>query len=138
MARFSVDGLDRLILDLEDMAKIPDKVFDEMLLSGGEVIRKAESQTAAEMLQGPYYKGAVAASVTLGKPRKLKNGRCVYVTFNGTQHGNRVAEIAFVNEFGKKSQPARPFIKTAVESKAEEAEEAEAKVYDAWLRSKNF
>lgn len=138
MARFSVDGLDRLLLDLAEMERIPDKTLDAMLLAGGEVIRKAESDNAESMLQGPYYKGAVKAAVTVGKPKKLRNGRCVYITFKGMQHGNRIAEIAFVNEFGKTSQPARPFIKTAVESKAEEAEAEEFRIYDEWLKSKNL
>ena len=138
MASFNINGLDELILDMEEMAKLPDSVLDEMVTAGGEVIRKAQSQSAAAMLKGPYYRGAVSAGVTLGKPRSRRDGRAVTISFEGEQHGNRLAEIAYVNEFGKKSQVARPFIKTANEAHADEAVDAELKVYDAWLKSKNL
>ena len=51
---------------------------------------------------------------------------------------NRVAEIAFINEFGKKNQPARPFISQANESNAGAAVDAAADVYDRYLSSKGF
>ena len=90
------------------------------------------------MLQGPYYAGDVAKGASLGKPKKTFDGKCVYVSFKGTAHGNRVAEIAFINEFGKKNQPPRPFISTANEKHAEAAVEAAAKVYDEYLKKNNL
>lgn len=58
--------------------------------------------------------------------------------------GNRNAEVAFINEFGKsgkhgkKGQPARPFIRTANEAAEERATEAEEKVYNDFLNGKNL
>ena len=59
------------------------------------------------------------------------------ISFTGTRRrGNtttRNAEIAFVNEYGKKGQPARPFIGTAM-SRNEEAITAPAeKVIGDWI-----
>ena len=50
----------------------------------------------------------------------------------------RAAEVAFVDEFGKQGQPARPFIQTANEKAADPAIDAAARVYDDFLKSKNF
>lgn len=138
MANFSFDGLDRLAVSMDRLELIPDSVLDEMVLAEGEVIRKGQADEAASMLQGPYYKGGVAQSVTLGKPKKTKDGKSVYVSFKGEQHGNRVAEIAFINEFGKKNQPPRPFISTANEKHADEAVDAAAKVYDEYLKKNDL
>lgn len=69
------------------------------------------------------------------------NGRAIYVYPKGTRkHGNkrRAAEVAFVNEFGKAGQPARPFIQTANEKAADAATDAAARVYDSFLKSKNL
>lgn len=138
MATLEINGLDELILSMDELAQMPDGVLDEMLIAGAEVVKNAQAKHAASMLQGPYYKGAVAAGVKVGKPRKQRSGRAVTISFEGTQHGTRVAEIAFINEFGKKGQPARPFILTANEASADAAVDAETKVYDAWLKSKNL
>ena len=138
MASFSSSGIDRYALDLEELAALPGSVLDEMVLAEGEIIRKGQAHEAEAMLQGPYYAGDVAKGARVGKPKKTRDGRAVYVTFNGTAHGVRVAEIAFVNEFGKKNQPARPFIATANEKNAEAAVEAAAKVYDEYLKKNNL
>lgn len=67
--------------------------------------------------------------------------RAIYVSPKGTRSdGNkrRNAEVAFVNEYGKAGQPARPFINTANEKSADAAVEAAAGVYDKYLKSKNL
>lgn len=138
MARFEVNGLHELMMDLDELAGVPTGVIDEMLVEGATVAKNAQAKHAASMLRGPYNKGAVAAAGKLGKPGTTSDGRVIAITFEGTQHGTRLAEIAFINEFGKRGQPARPFIRTANESCADQAVDAEERVYDAWLKSKNF
>ncbi len=138
MASFSVGELDQYAFSMKELADIPDSVIEEMLLSEGEVIRKGQEEYAKSMLQGPYYAGGVAGGAKVGKVKQSEDGKAVYVTFNGKQHGNRVAEIAFINEFGKKNQPARPFIQVANEKNAGEAVEAAARVYDKYLKEKGL
>lgn len=138
MASFSVNGLDEYAFGLNELADIPDSVIEEMLKEEGEVIKKGQVQTAGTMLQGPYYEGGVARSIEVGSMKRGRSGKVVYVTFQGTQHKNRVAEIAFINEFGKKHQPARPFIQVANEKNAGEAVEAAARVYDKYLKEKGL
>ncbi len=132
MARIEISGLGETVLSMEKIANIPDNVMQEMLEAQADIVVEAQKRTASTMLQGPYYKGGVAGGVSKGKYKKNANGAEHQVVFKGTQHGNRIAEIAFVNEYGKKNQPARPFIKTANEESAGEATEAAAKILNDW------
>lgn len=133
---FTAVGFDKLFRDLKDIANIPESVQGEIVDAMADVVKDAQVYTAGTMLQGPYYQGDVAASVTKSKIKKRKSGPYVDVEFKGEAHGNRVAEIAFVNEYGKKSQPGRPFIKTANTLSDEPSKAAGMKVYDNWLKSK--
>jgi hypothetical protein len=133
---FTTLGIDRLYKDLSQVAKIPQKVQEDMVDAMADVVEEAQVFFAATMLQGPYYQGDVASSIKKKKPRRTKSGPYVDVVFKGMAHGTRVAEIAFVNEYGKKSQPARPFIKTANTISDEPSKKAGFAVYDDWLKSK--
>lgn len=138
MAMMQTSGFDEYAFNFAELATLPNEVMREMLEAEGEVIKRAQASTAESMLQGPYYAGGVAAGIKVGKYKRNAGNATMYVTFEGTQHGNRVAEIAFVNEFGKRGQPARPFIRTANEAHADEAVDAAAKVYDQYLASKGL
>lgn len=133
---FTTVGVDALAKVLKDIANIPQDVQGRMVDAMADVFRDAQVYTAGTMLQGPYYRGDVASSVTKSKIRKRKSGPYVDIEFKGESHGNRNAEIAFINEYGKKKQPARPFIKTANELSDKPSQEAGLAVYDAWLKSK--
>lgn len=140
MAYVSTNGLDELLSDFGSIAEIPDSVILDMLVAEAEVIAPAQAAEARAM--GVYDTGKTAESITYD--RKLKtsdSGKSISVYPKGTRSdGNRrsVAEVAFVNEFGTSSQPARPFINTANEKSADAAVEAAAGVYDRFLQSKNL
>lgn len=138
MATIETNGLDEYAFNFAELATLPDDVVKSMLEAEGEVIKRAQESTAQSMLQGPYYAGGVVSGIRLGKYKRNTGGASMYVTFEGSQHGSRIAEIAFINEFGKHNQPARPFIKTANEAKAEEAVDAAAKIYDQYLSRKGL
>ena len=138
MARMELNGLDEFAFDFGELARLPENVINEMLIAEGDIIREAQSFYAAKMLQGPYYRGGVAAGVKRGNVKRAKGGKALYVTFEGEQHGNRLPEIAFINEFGKRSQPPRQFIRTANEENAETAVNAAAEIYDDYLKSLGF
>jgi hypothetical protein len=133
---FEVTGAKELAKVLNDTANIPFDVQGEIVDAMADVVVEAQVYTAGTMLQGPYYQGDVASSIKKNKLRRTKSGPYVDVVFKGMAHGTRVAEIAFVNEYGKKSQPARPFIKTANTISDEPSKKAGFAVYDDWLKSK--
>lgn len=140
MAEISTSGLEELFADMAAIAEIPDEVILEMLTAEAEII--AEAQAAEARAMGVVDKGITAGSITFDKKLKVtKDGKAISVHPKGTRSDGsrrRVAEVAFVNEFGKEGQPARPFIGTANARKGDEAVQAAARVYDEFLKSKNL
>ena len=135
MANFTTHGIDAVCMAFEEIAQMPDHVIEDILLAEAQVVKREEKSSAESMLQGPYYEGGVAAALEIGKVKRTSDGGHLFVTFEGMQHKNRVAEIAFVNEYGKESQPPRQFIRTAIAKCEDEAVEAGADVYEKWLQS---
>lgn len=134
------------MLQLEDLldkvAVIPDNVESNMLTSAAKIIAEEQKRTATSMLQGPYTDLAtgVAQSIQVGKVKKNKRGGLYTdVIFKGRQHGERLATIAFVNEYGvvhKYSiQRPRPFVSNAIENKSAEAVDAEREILQSYIDS---
>lgn len=135
---FEVYGAKELMRDIREAGDIPADVLAEMVERQAKPIEEALVYNAGTMLVGPYYEGDVAASVKAAKARVSKSGATVKIEFKGTAHGNRLGEIAFINEYGKKSQPARPFISKSIKDGDEAGAEAAKTVLDAYLAFKNL
>lgn len=135
MAKFSVSGLQDLMLDLEQIAQLPDTVLDQMLVEAAEIVERKQKEVGKEY--GVHRTGMTLASIKRGSPKRGKDGKTIYIYPQGMNaDGNRNAEVAFVNEFGKRGQPARPFIRDANEQAADEIAAAMEKEYDDWLESR--
>ena len=99
----------------------------------------AQRSEASRMWKGPYYTGTTAASIKKGKIKRTGLDKSITVAPQGhNKRGTRNAEVAFVNEFGKRGQPGRPALKTANERKEQEAVAAGEKVYHAYLDGKKL
>lgn len=142
MAKFTTENLEALFDDMAAIIELPDETALEILTAGAEVIAEAQAAEAKTMLAGEFSQGITANSIVVDKKLIGKAGeRYVYIKPNGTRKdGNkrRIAEVAFINEYGKSGQPARPFISTANEKSGDAAVEAAARVYDEFLKSKNL
>lgn len=139
MANLTTIGLDDLIADFGDIAEIPDSVIDAMITAEADVIEPEQNRMMQTMWAGRYKTGTTAASLKRSKITAGKDGRSISISPQGTNaNGNRNAEVAFINEFGKKGQPARPAIDTANKNKAEQAFDAAEKVYNAFVDSKKL
>lgn len=140
MAEFGVTGLDELMLSMQEIAQIPDDVVDEILNAQADVT--VEAQKAAGRQLGVEDTGITLQKLKKGRIKLRKGQRVLYITPTGSRKRGKTrtrnAEIAFVNEFGKKGQKARPFIKLGNEKSAEAATAAGFRVYDRWLKSKNL
>lgn len=138
MAEFDVSGLDDLMLSLQDVADLPETVQDAMLDAQANVVLQAQ-QSAAQAIADT---GQTARSLRKSKPRTRKGVRSISITFAGSRKRGdtttRNAEIAFVNEYGKKGVPARNFIRKANEQSAAASTQAAASVYDQYLQSKGL
>lgn len=140
MMKLSTEGLESLFDDLTAVMELPDSVVLDMLTAEGEII--AAAQTAEAKAMGVFDTGKTASSIIVEKKLTQKGeSRSLLVKPDGNRtDGNkrRIAEVAFINEFGKTGQPARPFIGTANEKSADAAVQAAADVYDKYLKSKNL
>ena len=144
MARVEISGFQELAADIEGLVRGSTEVLEEMIEAGAQVVVKEQKKQARSMLKGKYYKGDVAGGIYAKKPVKSKDGISQTISFKGTvkdkhhKKGTSVGEIAYINEYGKNSQPARPFIRTANAVSEEEAVKAEEKVFDNYLQSKGM
>lgn len=143
MAEFSCNGLDELMLSLQEIAAIPEDVQDEMLQAGADVVAQAQREKVKAY---GIYDGSsprhVADTIKPGRVKLKKGQRVVYVTPAGSRRRGKTvtrnAEILFVNEYGKRGQKARPAIRDANEACAEQMVSAQMAVYDKHLRSKDL
>jgi HK97 gp10 family phage protein len=137
MAEFNCKGLDDLMLSMAEVAEIPDDVQDQMLNAQADIVERAQKSKGEAY--GVHRTGVTLGAIKRTKPKKAKDGRGLYVYPQGRNaDGNRNAEVAFINEFGKRGQAARPFVNDGNESSATETTEAARKIYDNWLKSKNL
>lgn len=137
MGKLTVNGFDALSDDLAALAALPDSVIEQMLLAEAGIVEEEQRATAKEM--GVYDSGMTAGSIKKGKVKKTASGKSITVSPQGTNaRGDRNAEVAFINEYGKRGQTARPFIRTANERAEKKAIEAGEKVYTDFLDSKNL
>ena len=137
MAQLTTDGLAEFSLSMEELRALPAAVLDEMLAAQADVIEPAQKRTG--LAYGVHRTGVTLASIRRGRPQRTKDGKAIFITPQGKNaDGNRNAEVAFINEFGKRGQAPRPFIRNANESHADEAVDAAARKYDLWLKSKQL
>lgn len=142
MAEFRTDGIDSLMLSLQEIAAIPQEVQDEMLNAGADVL--VPVQRAKVKKYGIYDADNtetrhVADSIGKSRPKTRKGGgRVIYVTAKGSRKRGkkttRNAEILFVNEFGKRGQKGRPAIRDSTEEAADAVAAAEMQVWDQHLK----
>ena len=73
------------------------------------------------------------------KPKKTDAGGYADITFEGSRQRGRTrtrnAEIAFVNEYGKRNQAARPFIGTAMTQNEEAIAAPGAETIGDWIET---
>lgn len=137
-------GLLELDSDVGKLIAATDDTMVDMLKATADVMVPETQNKAETMLQGEYYKGDIKKSVRMGRIKKNKDGKYANIIFYGKvhdkkhPHGERLARIAYINEYGKKNQPARPFIRMAVYDGSPKALEAASEVYGEYLKKYNL
>ena len=139
MARFKIEGLDAINDAIRQAGEIPWEVESEAIKAMAAVARTKVKATGESMgVRGDDESGVhILDHITTTKPKQTDSGGYSDVTFSGTRtRGNtrtRNAEIAFINEFGKKGQKARPFIRQASEQHADEVAKPGEKIVGDWF-----
>ena len=137
MAVVKVEGfadLDEMFRKLGDVPfDVTARALDAMAEEGERAVR---STGAAMGVRDEESDTHILDHVTHSRPRQTDDGGKTAVTFSGSRtRGNtktRNAEIAFVNEYGKKNQAARPFIRQAAEQYADQIAAPGEQVLGDW------
>lgn len=144
MASFEVRGFGEVFGSLETMAKLPPEVKTRMLNEMGKVAAAAEKKKGIEYnVRDPKSNVHIVDKLMVNKPQITSTGGYVTITFDGTRkRGNtntRNAEIAFINEYGRKGESgkmeARQFIRDALKEAGDAINAAGEKVFNEWLDS---
>lgn len=137
MASFRVNGVDDLNDTLAKVQNVPDGIKRDMLEAMGKVAKKSIASSA--LSKGVVQTGLTIASIWIKRPRITFDGGSITISFRGSRtRANTTtsnSEIAFINEFGKKGQPARPFIKDAIDKDGDKIGEAGAEIFNKWLET---
>lgn len=158
MARLTAIGRELLSVNdelspyLDEIMTLPKSIQSDMLNAMGNVVKDAVKETAHEMLtvdngygaSGKYTneRTGIYSSVKVGRIKKNSKDAMYHtdVIFKGKQHGERLATIAFVNEYGALHkpnkmfggtyiQPPRRFISKALLLCSDDAAKAAAEVF---------
>lgn len=119
MATLEIEGFDSLNDAFHRIEDIPWSVTENALNAMAEVAMDAARKTGESMgVRDPESDVHILDKMKRNKAKQTQEGGYENITFSGsrTRHGNstRNAEIAFINEYGKRNQPARPFMGRAI------------------------
>lgn len=142
MANITFSGTEELMQAFGRISQIPFEVTEEALDAMADVAVREIKET------GDYYGVRDETSdvhildkIVTKKAKKTEDGGNKAITFDGTRRrgkngtSTRNAEIAFVNEYGKRGQDARPFIRQAIEKNGELIAEPAAKIIGDWIEN---
>ena len=128
-----VEGFDAFCSSLDKLAAMPPATMGEMLTAGGEKIKEAHQAKLEQY--GAVKTGKLRDSIKVQKPNA--SAGTVEIRPTGTRRrGNTVTrneEIGFITEYGKKGEPARPWMREGNADAEDKAVDAAAKVFDNYL-----
>ena len=139
MATLELHGLDELNDALRRIGEIPFEVTAEALDGMGAVAAEKIRQEGAGMgIRDPESDVHILDKVRPQKAKQTEDGGFENITFYGTRTRGRGtktrnAEIAFIQEYGKRGQPARPFIGTALRQYEDAITAPAEKTIGGWI-----
>ncbi len=164
MASYTTTGIEGLMLDLADIAEIPEDVIEGILDAESRVVVAAHKKSIRTL--GLHKTGLLESSIKAFKKRsKGRQYVLVYPSgdhhtyhsreqtkvYKNSKHGRTYTiggkletvtsnEVGFIHEFGapRKGIKASQWMKKANDSCGSEVEQAAFGVYDNWLKSKNL
>lgn len=134
MARLSCTDIDSLAEAFESVRNIPPEVNRDMLESMGKAVESCIKESAGThgvpmgpMVESVYSKDPVVTGLGGHVVTTFKGGRHRYNTYT------REAEIAFITNYGKRGEPARPFITDVQEKEDPRIAQAGEAILNTWL-----
>lgn len=133
MAKLELEGFAELDGVFDHLAQVPKPVKEQALKAMADVAAPQIKRSGEAMgVRDDESSAHILDNIKLAKPKTDDSGGYLDINFTGTRTRGRTktrnAEIAFVNEYGKRNQRARPFIGTAMEQHADKIAAAGADV----------
>ena len=141
MASLELYGFDGLQDAMERISDIPFDVIEDALDDMADVAMDKIRSTGESMgVRDPESSVHILDKIRkASKAKKTDSGGYLNISFSGSRRRGKTttrnAEIAFVNEYGKKGQPARPFIGTATNRNADKIQDQAEKVIGDWIEN---
>ena len=138
IAKLDLTGYDALLDAFDRLSEIPDSVVNKALTEM-ETIAASEIKSSGERygVRDRESNVHVLDKIKINKPKRTASGAYADVTFSGSRTrgktSTRNAEIAFINEYGKRNQHARPFVGEAMEKNAERIAQTGEKIIGEWM-----
>lgn len=138
MASLELQGFDSLDEAFRRISEIPFSVTSEALNGMAEVAADIIRDQGERMgVRDPESDVHILDKIKTGKPKQTESGGYATISFSGSrQRGKsrmRNAEIAFVNEYGKRGQAARPFIGLAMTQNEDAILQPAEKTIGDWI-----
>lgn len=138
MGKLQLEGFEDLNDALNRISDIPQRVTDDALKAMASVAAaRIRASGEAMGVKDPDSSVHILDKIKQGKPKKTASGGYADITFSGTRtrsgRKTRNAEIAFINEYGKRGQPARPFIGTAMARGERQITAAGEEIVGDWI-----
>ena len=138
MAKLELYGFEDLDAAFARISDIPFEVTEDALDAMAEVaVEKIRSTGESMGVRDPESDVHILDKIKRLKAKKTQEGGYENITFEGSRTRDntktRNAEIAFVNEYGKRTQPARPFIRQALSAHEDEIYAPGEKIVGDWI-----
>lgn len=138
MATLELQGFESLDEAFRRISDIPEEVTVSALDAMAAVAAdKIKASGEAMGVRDPDSDVHILDKIKPTKAKISERGGYEDITFSGSRlRGNkrtRNAEIAFINEYGKRNQPARPFIGTAMTRNEEQIAAPGEKIVGEWI-----
>ena len=138
MATLELEGFDELNEALRRIGTIPEAVTVKALDAMAQVAAAKIKASGESMgVRDPESDVHILDKLKRAKAKQTRDGGYEAITFEGSRTRNgrktRNAEIAFINEYGKRNQPARPFMGRAMSEHEDEIYAPGEKIVGDWI-----
>lgn len=146
MSKFTFNGMNELTISLQEMASAPDEVKYNMLEAGAaKLVEKWKSvleshrrtKSLIDSIKVKRKKGDTPIVQVVPDGRRPSEYRGIRKTKRGGYKKTN-AEVAYVLEYGTPRMDATHWMETANEEATDSVTEAEAAVWDEYLKSLNL
>ena len=138
MPKLTFSGVDELQDAFGRISEWPESLKEDALKAMASVAAaKVRASGEAMGVRDPQSSVHILDKIKPQKPKTTKSGGYLDITFSGSRRrGNtttRNAEIAFGNEYGKRGQPARPFIGTGMTQNEQQIAAPAGELVGDWI-----